>query len=535
MSKGVRKSRANPLDKVAQMVVAPGAKVFPRTECDDYPEGIPLPDGIRVRTGRGVEVRFVLGGERISETVRGRPTVAFVQEVARKRERVEQLIGLNRFDEAEYALEFPDSKRLAALVPRETTVYTVWQALEDWYAARKGTWGGNTDDDYRRAIRNQLIPLKLSEAAQIRRDEYIRPGKDFTPPVEWSLPRHEGGPSSPVDPSDHEILGNLPLSRLNDVLFNQIRSQLLEGRGVKRVNNMMANLRGAIERAHANKLIESNPLSLVKPLRKTLKEEAVGCVMDDDSLDSSLLDDDDSRQVESFYRTEGKPDPFSMRDIQVIVEHLDAPMANQLMFSFWTGLRTGETIALRESDLQLDKNRIRVRRSVSRGKLKRTKTDRERWVELLPPAREALEAQMKLFGAPDGWVFPNPFTRQRWANDSKITKRWERALKAAGVRYRRPYQTRHTYASMMLSAGEHTMHVAGQMGHADWTMLVKVYAQWMPAAAETRAGSYIRKVQEANWGKLAEVLSERAHVAADEDAYAGDSDGTESENELEAQ
>lgn len=34
------------------------------------------------------------------------------------------------------------------------------------------------------------------------------------------------------------------------------------------------------------------------------------------------------------------------------------------------------------------------------------------------------------------------------------------------------YQTRHTFASMMLSAGEHPMWVAQQMGHADWTMLL---------------------------------------------------------------
>ena len=55
------------------------------------------------------------------------------------------------------------------------------------------------------------------------------------------------------------------------------------------------------------------------------------------------------------------------------------------------------------------------------------------------------------------------------------------AVKKAGVRYRRPYQTRHTYASMMLSAGEHPMWVAGQMGHSDWTMIARVYGRWMPS------------------------------------------------------
>ncbi|MFF6745824.1 site-specific integrase, partial [Pseudomonas aeruginosa] len=61
---------------------------------------------------------------------------------------------------------------------------------------------------------------------------------------------------------------------------------------------------------------------------------------------------------------------------------------------------------------------------------------------------------------------------------------WVYALKKASVRYRRPYQTRHTYASMMLSAGEHPMWVAQQMGHSDWTMIARVYGRWMPGANE---------------------------------------------------
>jgi len=35
---------------------------------------------------------------------------------------------------------------------------------------------------------------------------------------------------------------------------------------------------------------------------------------------------------------------------------------------------------------------------------------------------------------------------------------------------------------MMLSAGEHPMWVAKQMGHSDWTMIAKVYGKWMPDA-----------------------------------------------------
>lgn len=53
-------------------------------------------------------------------------------------------------------------------------------------------------------------------------------------------------------------------------------------------------------------------------------------------------------------------------------------------------------------------------------------------------------------------------------------------IKKAGVRYRNPYQTRHTYASMMLSAGENSLWVAKQMGHKDTEMIIKNYGRWIP-------------------------------------------------------
>ena len=56
---------------------------------------------------------------------------------------------------------------------------------------------------------------------------------------------------------------------------------------------------------------------------------------------------------------------------------------------------------------------------------------------------------------------------------------WIPALRKAGVRYRKPYQTRHTYASMMLMAGENPMWVAKQMGHTDWSLTAKRYARWI--------------------------------------------------------
>ncbi len=52
-------------------------------------------------------------------------------------------------------------------------------------------------------------------------------------------------------------------------------------------------------------------------------------------------------------------------------------------------------------------------------------------------------------------VFHNPRTNKQWGGEAPIRKiLWQYALKKAGVRYRTSYRTRHTYVSMMLSAGQ---------------------------------------------------------------------------------
>jgi integrase len=96
---------------------------------------------------------------------------------------------------------------------------------------------------------------------------------------------------------------------------------------------------------------------------------------------------------------------------------------------------------------------------------------------LLPPAMEALLAQKAYTYLEGKRIFYNPRTNQPWENHAQIRKTcWKYILKKAGVRYRNP--TRHTYASMMLSAGENMLWLAMQMGHRDTEMIIKTYAKW---------------------------------------------------------
>jgi len=226
--------------------------------------------------------------------------------------------------------------------------------------------------------------------------------------------------------------------------------------GNKAIANILSVFRAAFQEAFEDELIESNPLA--------------GWVY---------------RKAEPPKKSEDV-DPFTAEEQTAILAALDGQGRNLIQFAFWTGLRTSELIALEWGDVDWIKCSIHVRRALTNAARKTgpetTKTRAgTRTVKLLPPALEALKKQKAASFLKGKEIFQNPRSLERWGGDQPIRKSlWAHALTKAGVRYRYPYQTRHTYASMMLSAGENPMWVAQQMGHSDWGMIRRVYGRWMP-------------------------------------------------------
>ena len=52
-------------------------------------------------------------------------------------------------------------------------------------------------------------------------------------------------------------------------------------------------------------------------------------------------------------------------------------------------------------------------------------------------------------------------------------------MRLLGLDRRRPYQLRHTCATLWLSAGENPLWIARQLGHSSVEMLFRVYARWV--------------------------------------------------------
>lgn len=208
--------------------------------------------------------------------------------------------------------------------------------------------------------------------------------------------------------------------------------------------------------------------------------------MDDDLLETNPLYGWKYENVDAL-KSSDDVDPFEEIEREAILSACGDPQyRNMFEFAFWTGLRTSELIALTWDDIDWLRGDARINKAKTQAavEVETTKTRRGiRDVKLLAPALKALKKQKEITFLQGGVVFRDPRTGEPWEGDEAIRQGpWKTAIRRSGVRYRRPYQTRHTYASMMLTAGEPLGWVANQMGHADLSMLARIYARWIKSA-----------------------------------------------------
>ncbi len=155
-----------------------------------------------------------------------------------------------------------------------------------------------------------------------------------------------------------------------------------------------------------------------------------------------------------------------------------------------TGLRIGELQALQWPDIEgavLAVNRTMGPVVDGKPTTGSPKGGRSRQVDLSPGARAILAAQHThraaaslAAGQPlSPWVFAN-------ADGTPLDERtlqWnlKRVLAAAGLpSHHTPHSLRHSYASILLSAGVSPEYVRRQLGHKSLDLTIRVYGSWLP-------------------------------------------------------
>lgn len=99
------------------------------------------------------------------------------------------------------------------------------------------------------------------------------------------------------------------------------------------------------------------------------------------------------------------------------------------------------------------------------------------------------------------FVFVRHKSRKRWLDDQQMRKgSWIPTLERAEVRYRYPYQTRHTFASHLLMSGEPELVVARLLGHTTVEMVRRSYGKFIK-----QAGGLVLRGDYSNFGTTAPV------------------------------
>jgi integrase len=255
------------------------------------------------------------------------------------------------------------------------------------------------------------------------------------------------------------ILGDLKLQTLTTthvkfVVANAVSLRNGKPLNGKTLNNRLQVLREAMDQAKFEGLISVNP----------------------------VLDPRKGHSIRaSFQKVDA--DPFSTQEVDRIIasmrERYPEQIANFTEFWLWTGLRTAELFALRWGSIDFAGEYFGVSEALVRGVLKGTKTNGTRRVKLNSRALAVLMRQKKHTFLAGGRIFEDPRYNQPWIDERAFRRSfWGPTLKRLGIRYRRPYNCRHTYATALIMANANHKWASLQLGHSV-EMFQKTYTKWI--------------------------------------------------------
>jgi len=192
----------------------------------------------------------------------------------------------------------------------------------------------------------------------------------------------------------------------------------------------------------------------------------------------------------------------------VISTAKDAGLYAPVLVAVTTGIRRGELLALRWSDVELKASTLTVNQSLERIKgkfeFKPPKTRKSRRTISLPAItvealREHYRAQLEerfkigLGRDPRGLVFSRPDGQPM--DPDTLTKSFDRLVASAKVTPITLHGLRHTHISHLLMEGVHVKIVSERAGHANVTTTLGVYAAYIPnmqADAAVRVDAWLR-------------------------------------------
>jgi len=247
------------------------------------------------------------------------------------------------------------------------------------------------------------------------------------------------------------------INRFKPIEIKEFQDKLARTYSRSTINNTRTLLREAFDLAVLSEIINVNPVVAVRP-PKVLKAKK-------------------------------KQQPFTLDEIDLILNNCHGNLKNFLGISFFTGMRGGEILALRWEDIDFSTDTISITKTVSRGMINSTKTaSGERDIEMIPQVRQYFEAQRLETGLKNSFLFLKTDMKSYHGSNVWFYKKFKDLIKKLGLKDRSMHNTRHTFASIMLNNRIEPLWVSATLGHKSLDVTLGVYTHYMPKKEKMKIG-----------------------------------------------
>lgn len=265
-------------------------------------------------------------------------------------------------------------------------------------------------------------------------------------------------------------VGTLKLSKLQATQIQAMINNIRDNGGSPRLAEFsFAVLRAAIRQALKEELIYRDP-TLAVSLPKKVKKEIV-----------PLTDE----QWTALLETAAKPTYIFWYAA--------------LLLEWGTGIRRGELVGLRWSDIDFKRQTIFICRAAittkEGPKISEPKSQKSRRTIPIPSTvlaelkkhkiRQAAKRLKATAWEDNDLVFPTRFGTVQ--DPCVVTRRFSRLVKAAGIPHISFHDLRHDHASRLFAQGEHPRDVQDRLGHSSITLTMDTYTHAMPGRQDNIA------------------------------------------------
>lgn len=179
--------------------------------------------------------------------------------------------------------------------------------------------------------------------------------------------------------------------------------------------------------------------------------------------------------VKATLKEESNILPLSLEETQRVLANAPSDIKPFLITAIFTGMRTGELLALTLKDCDFENQKIYVGKSKEQSSaITSTKTKQSRYIDMLDIVKStllALKSEKHLKENDVLFPFDNPTLRLRWYA----------LLESLGLSKRALYQTRHTFATLMLTQKEEVLWISAMLGHKSLATTFTYYVKYIPS------------------------------------------------------